>query len=98
MWFNVPDESFSPLWGPLRQICSSVIRLRASIYGTTLLEIITMNQPPYKNPKDPLEGKTLKAILTGDSNFEIEHLKVSIPIRHSYSNRSCYSVVVEAYA
>jgi uncharacterized protein (DUF2132 family) len=23
-----------------------------------------MNQPPYKNPKDPLEGKTLKAIVT----------------------------------
>jgi uncharacterized protein (DUF2132 family) len=23
-----------------------------------------MNQPPHKNPKDPLEGKTLKAILS----------------------------------
>ena len=25
---------------------------------------MSINQPPYKNPKDPLEGKTLKAIVT----------------------------------
>ena len=41
-----------------------MIGLRGSSCGTNSLEIASMNQPPYKNPKDPLEGKTLKAILT----------------------------------
>lgn len=43
---------------------SLTIGLRGSICGTTSTENISMNQAPRNNPKDPLEGKTLKAILT----------------------------------
>jgi hypothetical protein len=37
-----------------------------------------------------------KENMAGNSIFEIEHLQTSIPIRHSYSSRSGYSVMVGA--